>query len=639
MGANVKITGFDISNFKGIRKAQIRFSDHATARVHTLVGLNESGKTTLLEAMHLFRPDEETQFVVKNARNLQEQRVQWVPRERISNFTDSTIIQANILTNSKIWGKIRSEFKKESKLETDEHHFPNEFSIQRIFQYKNGDYDTEHWILPLPNLRVKTQRAKKWRKPVQDEFGILGNIVWDSLPAIVYYPTFLFDFPKKIYLTSKNKSIQNSFYRQLFQDILGYDGSGYTIEKDIIVRLQKKVATGSWEQSSPQIVDAVKEDQVQQVLSHAEKNVTQLIFTKWEEIFGENSKHKEIEIKLRHEKEEADVVDIGDDSAQRNAYIRFRIKDGVSSYEIEERSLGFQWFFSFLLFTQFRTRRDLQKPTIFLFDEPASNLHPVAQKKLLESFPTIASPPHQLVYSTHSHYMVNPKWLEQAFIIFDKSVSPDSQVIDDSHRTDSSTDIQVIPYRKFINDQPNKISYFQPILDTLEVQPSPFDYKVSGLIVEGKSDYYFLKFSARVAGREIEPIFPAQGSGTMGSLVALHRGWDLPVRVLFDSDRGGEAGRKNLQSEFEVTNEEASDLNTLVLGIKKIEDIFSNDDQAKLADTSSPNKKPALLRRVQEFLAADEIPELDQETKKNMVDLVDAIIDFMPSSSKSTTPA
>ena len=50
----MRITGFNIKNFKGIKDAGIGFSDFDTARVHTLVGLNESGETTLLEAMHSF---------------------------------------------------------------------------------------------------------------------------------------------------------------------------------------------------------------------------------------------------------------------------------------------------------------------------------------------------------------------------------------------------------------------------------------------------------------------------------------------------------------------------------------------------------------------------------------------------------
>ena len=340
---------------------------------------------------------------------------------------------------------------------------------------------------------------------------------------------------------------------------------------------------------------------------------------------------KEITIDLQYEKGAVVVDEDGDEEepTEHDAYIRFRIKDGSSLYSVEDRSLGFRWFFSFLLFTQFRVRRDAKKPTIFLFDEPASNLHAAAQKKLLESFPAIAKSPHRLVYSTHSHYMVDPRWLEQAYIVFDGSTVPGSKIIDEGVRSDSSVDIQAVPYRQFVHDRPNQTSYFQPILDTLEVQPSHFDYNVGGLIVEGKGDYYFLKASVAVIGKDIGPMFPAKGSGTMGALVSLHRGWGLPVRVLFDSDRGGREGKKNLVSEFALEEGESSDLNTLSQGLRKIEDLFSEADQVKLLGGVTRKIKSVLLRRVQEFLAAGEIPALDRQSKANMKTLLDGIEVFM----------
>jgi recombinational DNA repair ATPase RecF len=52
----MKITDFQIQNFKGIKNAKLKLGKQ-TAPIHTLVGLNESGKTTILEAINAFRPD------------------------------------------------------------------------------------------------------------------------------------------------------------------------------------------------------------------------------------------------------------------------------------------------------------------------------------------------------------------------------------------------------------------------------------------------------------------------------------------------------------------------------------------------------------------------------------------------------
>ena len=58
--------------------------------------------------------------------------------------------------------------------------------------------------------------------------------------------------------------------------------------------------------------------------------------------------------------------------------IKFQIRDGSRRFDVNDRSLGFRWFFSFMLFTQFRVARsDLEsRPLLFLFDEPTAELDP-----------------------------------------------------------------------------------------------------------------------------------------------------------------------------------------------------------------------------------------------------------------------
>lgn len=631
---SVKITGFDISNFKGVRSAKIRFADNDMARVHTLVGLNECGKTTLLEAMHSFSPDAETELVVKNAKNVDEQREQWVPRDKISIFTGEVSVTAYASASAEEWTEVRSKFHGQSGVHLSDD-LPRDFTVRLVHRYKNGDFKESCKNINIVGLRVRIKRSSKYRELKLEELKVFGRILWQYLPTVAYYPTFVFDFPKRIYLTGRDGSSRNRFYRQLFQDILDFDGNGYTIEESILARLHKEETRGLWEMWFGSYVGTSEEDKVKQVIARAERAVTKLVFSKWNEVFGEKFGSKTIAIDIQYEKGKAIVHDDGSEEEPNthDAYIRFRIKDGANIYSVEDRSLGFRWFFSFLLFTQFRIHREKQRPTIFLFDEPASNLHAAAQKKLLESFPAIAKSPHRLIYSTHSHYMVEPKWLEQAYIVFDQSSSPDEEIIESGIHDDSTVDVQVVPYRQFIHDHPNQTSYFQPILDTLEVKPSSFDYRYGGIVVEGKSDYYFLKFFSLITGIDIGAIFPARGSGTMGAMVALHRGWGLPVRVLFDKDRGGKDGERNLMSEFSLDNSEISDLSKLVPGRKKIEDIFDETDRLMLISESGQSDKVALLRKVQECLASNQIPTLNDVTLDRARSLLNAISSFMEAGS------
>lgn len=50
----MKYMYFEIENFKGIGKIRIELDKSPEMDVYTLVGLNESGKTTILEAINFF---------------------------------------------------------------------------------------------------------------------------------------------------------------------------------------------------------------------------------------------------------------------------------------------------------------------------------------------------------------------------------------------------------------------------------------------------------------------------------------------------------------------------------------------------------------------------------------------------------
>ena len=70
-----------------------------------------------------------------------------------------------------------------------------------------------------------------------------------------------------------------------------------------------------------------------------------------------------------------------------------------------ERSAGFAWFLSFLIKFD-RVKKEGSKPVFLLLDEPGLTLHGTAQADLLRFFTEKLSPHHQIIYSTHSPFMV-----------------------------------------------------------------------------------------------------------------------------------------------------------------------------------------------------------------------------------------
>lgn len=100
--------------------------------------------------------------------------------------------------------------------------------------------------------------------------------------------------------------------------------------------------------------------------------------------------------------------------------LRTRIENtrhGASTI-FNQRSAGFVWFFSFLVwFSQIRRRHG--DNIIILLDEPGLSLHATAQADLLRYIEEQLAPMFQVIYTTHSPFMIDPGNLLRARTVED----------------------------------------------------------------------------------------------------------------------------------------------------------------------------------------------------------------------------
>lgn len=90
-----------------------------------------------------------------------------------------------------------------------------------------------------------------------------------------------------------------------------------------------------------------------------------------------------------------------------------------ASVPFDERSRGFVWFFSFLAyFTQLEEAAE--QDLILLLDEPGLSLHGRAQADLLKLIDEGLAPKHQVLYTTHSPFMVSADHLQRARTVIDQ---------------------------------------------------------------------------------------------------------------------------------------------------------------------------------------------------------------------------
>jgi AAA domain, putative AbiEii toxin, Type IV TA system/AAA ATPase domain len=98
--------------------------------------------------------------------------------------------------------------------------------------------------------------------------------------------------------------------------------------------------------------------------------------------------------------------------------LELRVSDNVNPWEIAfgERSRGFQWFFSVYL-TFLVESGKTHRGAIVLLDEPGLHLHPTAQEKLLAFFQRISTK-NQIIYSSHSMFMVDPDHVDNVRTVY-----------------------------------------------------------------------------------------------------------------------------------------------------------------------------------------------------------------------------
>lgn len=605
---------FRIQNFKGIKDTTVSLETIAGASVFSFVGLNESGKTTILEAIHSFAADEATSELLGSNEGVGVPFKERVPRHLLSEFTGDVRVTATLSVNESDKKFIQNSLLTEHGLELNLEEFPDRVVFERQQRFENGDFK-QNFFSFRNKISVKSKSQRKWRKTEGDEVVKVRNAVFKRVPRIAYFPTFVFEFPKTVFLTDRGSAV-DKFYRRVFQDILDYDRRGQTIEKDIVRRVRREAMVIPWVTFWTAWGAHDDREKIQQVVDRASSAVTKLVFGRWNKIFGEDTQGKEVSITYDvMEGETEDAKGLKTKTLEHDVQIKFQIKDGTRRYDVNDRSLGFRWFFSFMLFTQFRVARsgDDAVPLLFLFDEPAANLHAAAQQKLIESFPEIAQNGHVLVYSTHSHYMIEPKWLEQTFIVTNRADAPSSSLVEEISFDDESLDVKADTYRSFVNSHPGQTSYFQPILDRLNVVPSKFDMHEASVVLEGRSDYYVLRYASRMLGVSDLPLLPGLGAGTFGALAALHAGWNLNLLFLLDGDKQGNIERDKYRDEFGIRSDRLVTLAELVPSVKVIEDLLDSEAkniiQKALGISVNPNKGQ-VKRFFQERLASDNTEQL-----------------------------
>lgn len=234
--------------------------------------------------------------------------------------------------------------------------------------------------------------------------------------------------------------------------------------------------------------------------------------------------------------------------------------------ELESRSKGFQWFFSFYLVFLVESDEG-HKDAILLLDEPGLHLHPTAQQELIAFFEDIAKN-NQLIYTTHSPFLIDAENL---------------------HRVRPVTEDETGHSQVSIGTWPKDRETIFPLQAAAgyAMARGLFQHR-KNVLVEGMSDYYYLHAlshqclsTKRVGLPDDIYITPCGGTRMVGRLASLFLGQGVRPILLLDGDDAGRARQNALMKELYCGYESAVLMLDEVLGRTEedveIEDVLNEE--------------------------------------------------------------
>ena len=504
---------FTILNYKAIDCIKI---DLNSINLIPIIGLNETGKSSILEAIALFdyKNKYKNYSEIKNKflnKELPIQILSEISMENIQNFNIDELTEIYIKKEIKI---IINSISISSSVflfdETNEEYVFQNLDdlfekIKTIFeQLFNEITKSKNFLL----TRIIIEEGDYYYSDISkiQEKEIIFNYMGNDIKFLVeefkikqYFFRYIVDtLPKIIYINDFNDKVPRNINIEE-REWFNYIDEMFKKHTDINIEKFEKLLD--------------KEQRTK--LSKVSKKLNRNLLLKWEEL------HKNSQIKEDFENSEISLN-------YKDKYFTFSIADNrkividedgdkereTIHFDIDQRSKGFQWFFSFFIKLYYNFQHtDEEYQSIILLDEPGVYLHSDFQKELLNILKKVSNN-NKVIYCTHLENLVNPN---------------------------------IIPIKTI------KIATREN--ENIELK-NYFDKKI--LLVEGMTEVIFFKLlqEKKLLDKEIV-IIPLGGASQISTLVSLISGLSKKYVLLLDSDNEGKKAyekNKNMFGEYEAKN-------------------------------------------------------------------------------------
>ena len=519
----MKYNKFIIKNYRAIKgPLEIDLKN----KIVPLVGINECGKTTILQAIFAFDYTNDELNKSKQIHDIsnlyfleddiceikaiidisKEELIKVISNNKKNNenqcLTNNGKLES-LEENSEEWNKINNQNNKLKSLNSiysdllekiEEKIEQNDLQVELI-RTLNEDEEKNRYRLYHKVLNKVADYEK-----VEDDLGIA---IIMGLPPILYSDDFNDRPPEKVPLTIEgNSSEWEKIYTRVFTDALHKENYSIYSLYDEDSRRRKSTLSEVSKYLSDNLTDAWSR------FSSEKKKIT--ISFDIEEIIENEVTQRVLQI---------DIIE--------------NINGRERAFGISDRSKGFIWYYNFIMKIQFSPKQSNSENTIFLLDEPGSYLHETAQNELCKKLVEISKNEGNVIYCTHSPQLLNPEYIPL-------------NAINIVSKTKSKISCSPIGNAKTIS---LKTSAFQPVYEALQIPEFKFISKEHRVvIVEGIYDKYALEMFSDLNKDVI--FFGSANAKSIRDNIQYFIAFNIPYMALWDNDGEGQTHYNSAKKEF-----------------------------------------------------------------------------------------
>lgn len=515
----MKIREFYIKNYKSIKELTIPLDEYGNlsnkSKVAFFVGLNETGKSSILKAIsYLNNTDEYKDINYKNDCNKEAYDID-EPIEIVAKIN----IDSSFIFSKKIHLAIPEKLSKDLKF------FDVELSIKVTnkeitrnlwFDFENLDffeYAIEKKSTVSNGKTIETKSIIDIKVNNKPPVGVIleSNVEDYLLPNQELLNKELLDeyLTKKLEFWSKYFLPKIQFWKHSKEYLINetIELSEFKEDTNISVPLKNifHIAGFTDDAAIKSAIEKIVDNQgkVEELKDKLTASITKHINRVWRE-------HK---IKLK--------ISINGD----NCEVHVEDKDKSYKYfQMNQRSDGFKQFVSLILTLSALNESDKLSDNIILIDEPEVHLHPSGIRDMRNEILKIGKN-NFVIVSTHSHYMVDTSCSQRHWIVTkDKAETKISQISEDTPIEDDNVLREAFGLNIFKELLPQNI-----------------------IIVEGGDDKQFISHSLKQLKQKFFcSIKPAGGASKIPGLTTILSNEKISAFVVFDDDKEGRDNKKTV---------------------------------------------------------------------------------------------